>query len=147
MKKWIVFGSECLILGVCFGGCAGGCFQGASKPDARTSPNYISQPLVSAVKTSPVGSLVDPTGAVVESLIGRWEHPWTENAYLEFCKDGTFKQIGLLVSTEGKYRLLTETAMEWEIPGVLYGKSVGKVKFKLDGDTLELGGCSWKRLK
>jgi hypothetical protein len=73
-----------------------------------------------------------------EDIVGRWDSPSSDKAYIRFNADGTFKDVYLLGSTEGKYRILSKEIIELDTPGALYGRNVSEVKFKLDGDTLEL---------
>jgi hypothetical protein len=73
-----------------------------------------------------------------EAIVGRWDHPWGWRAYLQFNADGTFKAVGLLVSPEGRYRVLPGGMIELDYPGTFYGRNVVKLEYRLTGETLEL---------
>jgi hypothetical protein len=71
-------------------------------------------------------------------IIGRWDNPVSDSAYIRFNNDGTFKEVALLKTTEGTYRFLSKEVMEWRFPGVIYGENIVEIKYRLYGDTLEL---------
>ena len=73
-----------------------------------------------------------------QDILGRWDNPLTDAAYIRFSDDGTFKDVGLLKVTEGTYRFISSEVLEWRFPGVIYGENVVEIKYRLNGDTLEL---------
>jgi hypothetical protein len=73
-----------------------------------------------------------------EDIVGRWDHPYTDAAYIRFYADGTYKSVALLGSQVGKYRLLGDGVIELDVPGTFYGRNQGEIKYRLSGDTLEL---------
>ncbi len=73
-----------------------------------------------------------------EDIVARWDNAVTDNAYIRFNDDGTFKEVTILGTTEGKYCLLSKEAIELDVPGLLYGRNVTEFKYKMSGDTLEL---------
>jgi len=73
-----------------------------------------------------------------EDIVARWDHPYTDGSYIRFYNDVTFKWVALLNTTEGKYRFLEAGVMEFDTPGVIYGRNVTEVKYRLKGDALEL---------
>jgi hypothetical protein len=83
-----------------------------------------------------------------EDIVGRWDNPLNDAAYIRFNADGTYKDVFLLGSREGKYRLLSKEVMEFDVPGAIYGRNLIEKKFKLDGDTLEVKvGDQWVKYK
>jgi len=83
-----------------------------------------------------------------ELIVGRWDHPISDDAYIRFYKDGTYKWVGVLTSVEGKYRFLSEEVIEFDEPGLLYGRNVSEGKYRLSGNTLELRvGGEWIKYK
>lgn len=73
-----------------------------------------------------------------EDIVGRWDHPLGDRHYIRFYEDGTFKEVAPLNSVEGKFRFLSKEVIEFDTPGVFYGRDKMEVKYRLDGDTLEL---------
>ncbi len=71
-------------------------------------------------------------------IVGRWNNPVIDAAYITFNADGTFKNVSLLKDTEGIYRFLSNDVIEFTYPGLLYGENVGQLEYRLLGDTLEL---------
>ncbi len=71
-------------------------------------------------------------------IVGRWNNPVIDAAYITFNADGTFKNVSLLKDTEGTYRFLSNNEIEFTYPGMLYGQNVGQLEYRLLGDTLEL---------
>jgi hypothetical protein len=83
-----------------------------------------------------------------EDIVGRWDHPPTDVAYVRFYADGTFKSVALLGTQTGKYRLLGDGVIELDTPGVIYGRNQVEIKYCLSGDTLELKmGGEWIKFK
>ena len=78
------------------------------------------------------------TAADNDKIVGRWDNALSDVAYLRLNDDGTFKDVALLGSKEGKYRILSGDVIELDWPGTLYGRNTVEIKYKLDGDTLEL---------
>ena len=86
-----------------------------------------------------VGLVVTPAQAGdKEDIVGRWDHSTVEGVYIRFYADGTFKEVALLNRTEGNYRLIGLEVIEVDIPGLIYGRNRGEMKYRLSGDTLEL---------
>jgi hypothetical protein len=73
-----------------------------------------------------------------EDIVGRWDNPVTDKSYIRFNEDGTFKWVCLLETSEGKYRFIGKEVIELDTPGVLYGRNQTEIKYRLNGDTLEL---------
>lgn len=73
-----------------------------------------------------------------EAIVGRWEHPWTAGCYFRFHADGTFRRVALLDSVGGTYFVLSPGVIALDYPGVLYGRNMVELKYRLHGDTLEL---------
>lgn len=73
-----------------------------------------------------------------EDIVGRWDNPVIEASYIRFQADGTFKWVALLDTSAGKYRLLGKEVIEFDTPGVIYGRNQMEVKYRLTGDALEL---------
>jgi hypothetical protein len=73
-----------------------------------------------------------------EDIVGRWDHPATEASFFRFYEDGTFKQVALLDTAEGKYRFLGKEVIEFDTPGLIYGRNKVEIKYRLTKDTLEL---------
>jgi hypothetical protein len=83
-----------------------------------------------------------------EDLVGRWDQVVNEALYIRFQNDGTFKEVALLASVEGKYRVIQRSVLEIRTPGVLYGENTAELKYKLDGDNLEIfNGAAWVKYK
>jgi hypothetical protein len=74
----------------------------------------------------------------VAAIVGRWDHPLVAAAYFRFNADGTFQRAGLLVSTEGGYRVLPGGVIEFNYPGAFYGRNVVEYRYRLTGEALEL---------
>jgi hypothetical protein len=72
------------------------------------------------------------------AIVGRWNHPWGDSAYMRFNADGTFKWAGWLNSTEGTYRFPSNDVIELTFPGTFYGSNVMTMEYRLFRDTLEL---------
>jgi hypothetical protein len=73
-----------------------------------------------------------------EDLVGRWDHCRTDESYIRFNADGTYKWVALYGNAEGKYRLLPGGVIEFDTPGLIYGRNQTEIKYRLNGDTLEL---------
>lgn len=73
-----------------------------------------------------------------EDIVGRWDHSIVEASYIRFNADGTFKWVALLNTDEGKYRFLGKEVIEFDTPGIIYGRNQREIKYRLSGDTLEL---------
>jgi hypothetical protein len=73
-----------------------------------------------------------------KTLVGRWNHPWTNLTYVRFAADGTYHENTLLTSTDGTYRLLPNGRMEVSFPGTFSGRNVVEQQYRLNGDTLEI---------
>jgi hypothetical protein len=86
--------------------------------------------LVLGARTAPAGDK--------EDIVGRWDNPISDAAYIRFNADGTFKEVALLGTQTGTYRILGDGVIEFETPGIFYGTNKNEVKYKLNGDTLEL---------
>jgi hypothetical protein len=71
-----------------------------------------------------------------KDLVGRWENPVIKSAYFRFNSDGTCRDVRLLETREGKYRLFPG-AIEFEYQGI-FGRYKEEVKYRLEGDTLKL---------
>ncbi len=99
----------------------------AAKPSVRAAP----------VEVRPVQQ-ANFVGDDQVNILGRWVNPLTNAAYLEFREDGTFRDVAILESTEGKYRFIDHQTMEMTSPGQLYGVDAILVKYRINGDTLEL---------
>jgi hypothetical protein len=89
-----------------------------------------------------VGLVLGGSGAALagdrEDIVGRWNNPIIGTSYIRFFADGTFTDAALLVTTKGTYRILAGAGViEIETPGIL-GPITREVKYKLNGDTLEL---------
>jgi hypothetical protein len=82
-----------------------------------------------------------------EDIVGRWEHPIVNAVYIRFRADGTFRMVSLLDSIDGKYRVLEDGVVEFDTPGIIYGRNVVEHKYGLSGDTLEFFGAKYKRVK
>jgi len=78
------------------------------------------------------------TTADQHAILGRWNHPWGDSAYLTFNADGTFTLVGVLRESEGTYRFLSFDQIELTFPGILYGENVVPLEYRLLADTLEL---------
>jgi hypothetical protein len=79
-----------------------------------------------------------------EAIVGRWNHPWTQSAYIRFDANGNFRQVGWLFTTEGTYRFLSKEVIEINIPGTFSGRTLVEMKYHLSGDALQLHQCgSW----
>ena len=72
------------------------------------------------------------------AIIGRWNHPWTESAYIAFDANGTFQMTGWLRVVQGTYRFLSFDDIELNQPGLIYGRTIVTCQYRLLGDTLEL---------
>lgn len=72
------------------------------------------------------------------AILGRWNHPWTESAFLTFNADGSFQMNGWLRTVEGTYRFLSYDEIELNQPGLFYGRTIVRCEYRLLGDTLEL---------
>ncbi len=73
-----------------------------------------------------------------QAIVGRWEHPLTSGSYFRFHADGTFRRVALLDSVGGTYFVLSPGVIALDYPGVLYGRNMVELKYRLHGDTLEL---------
>src|SRR5579875_2932320 len=69
------------------------------------------------------------------AIVGRWDHPWTDSAYITFYADGTFKMVGWLRDVVGMYRFLSYDQIEFDQPGLLYGRSIVNIEYRLLKDT------------
>lgn len=83
-----------------------------------------------------------------EDLVGRWDQVINQSLYIRFQNDGTFKEVALLASVEGKWRVIQRSVLEIRTPGVLYGENTVELKYKLNGDNLEVfNGATWVQYK
>ena len=73
-----------------------------------------------------------------EDIVARWDHPFSDQHYLRLNDDGTFKWVAPLGTSEGKYSFLSKEVIEFDTPGVFYGRNKTEIKYRLNGDTLEL---------
>ncbi len=87
-------------------------------------------------------------------ILGRWNNPIGDAAYIEFYKDGTFKEAAVTGSIKGKYRFTSINTIEFTRPGIFYGEIVEEVKYKLSKESFDrypfgfsLGALSYKRAK
>jgi len=82
-----------------------------------------------------------------DDIVARWDFPTKEDSYFRFNADGTFKAALGLRTFEGKYRLLGKEVIEFDTPGVIYGRNQEEIKYRLSGDTLELKiAGEWRKL-
>jgi hypothetical protein len=73
-----------------------------------------------------------------DDIIGRWDHPTKDDSYLRFNDDGTFKAVAVPRTIEGKYRFLGKEVIEFDTPGIIYGRNKEEIRYRLSGDTLAL---------
>jgi hypothetical protein len=73
-----------------------------------------------------------------KDLVGRWDHPTTDEWYIRFNADGTFKEASFLGTYDGTYRFLSKEVIELTFTKVLFAKRVIEVKYRLTGDTFEM---------
>jgi hypothetical protein len=73
-----------------------------------------------------------------EDIVGRWDHPTKDDAYIRFNADGTIRAGAPSRMLEGKYRLLGDGVIEFDTPGLIWGRNKEEIKYRLSGDTLEL---------
>ncbi|HZZ80785.1 MAG TPA: hypothetical protein VFE62_19945 [Gemmataceae bacterium] len=71
-----------------------------------------------------------------KEIVGRWENPVIKSAYFRFNADGTCRDVRLLETREGKYRLLPGF-IEFDFPGV-FGRYKEETRYRLEGNTLKL---------
>jgi hypothetical protein len=135
MRGYIILFATLLACGFLMGGCTCAKVKGAEPPGEK-----LEMPKEKGAK--------DELAKEKEKLVGRWDNPVTDQAYIRFKEDGTFKDVALLANREGTYRVLEKGVIEIKTPGVLYGTNVGEIKYKLiDDDTLEILGVKYKRVK
>jgi len=73
-----------------------------------------------------------------DDIVARWDHPTKDDSYIRFKDDSTFKAVAVPRTVEGKYRFLGKEVIEFDTPGIIYGRNQEEIKYRLSGDTLEL---------
>jgi hypothetical protein len=102
----------------------------AENQPAQPPPVPAVQPMPSLLAIALAGDNVP--------IVGRWNHSWTDSSYVQFNADGTFKWVALLRTAQGTWRLLSADTVEMDFPGIFYGRTVVEIKYRLNGNTLEL---------
>ena len=73
-----------------------------------------------------------------QRIAGRWERPLGPGC-LEFRADGTVRDMALLSTSNGTFKLLPENRLEWEAAGMLWGTNTCVFRWQREGDVLHLG--------
>jgi hypothetical protein len=115
----------------------------------RVGRPSIMEPVIVPGMKEPVQIPVAPgdQSAIDSRLIGKWCNPWGSWHYMKFDPDGTYTEGNWTGNTSGKFRHLEIGVMEMEFPGI-FEPNVGKMPYRIDGDTLTLNGIiSFRRTK
>jgi len=82
-------------------------------------------------------------GGDEKTIVGRWDFVSyngvlaKDNAvYFRFNKDGTFTSSGVFANSEGKYKFLSNKVIEFDEPGILYGRRKNEIKYRIEKDNL-----------
>lgn len=116
-----------------------------TKYGARADPpdNQPSPAAVPAILPAPQGSGDAPVGDG-GALVGHWNHLWGDFSFVQFAADGSFKRVALLGTSEGTWRLSSPGTIEVNYPAFFNGRNIVEIKYRLNGDRLELDeGFGW----
>lgn len=88
--------------------------------------------------------------AAPPTIVGRWDvvgtadgqpaHSDYAGKYIRFNQDGTFKaNIPYFTTDDGKYRIISNNAIEVDVPGLLFGRNKSELKYDLkDANNLQI---------